>query len=509
MEKPQKTIDLPWPAIAAALVALGGVFVYLNPLQTSRPAERTGLHVNLNHLQNVDARLWQDPLRTTAEYETQMQGQKGAGTDVSVEGSLHAVDTLCQTLSSLSAPDWVLAVMIPSGSYAEYSEARLRTRQAVLEALGEENYVPVDGEHIGYFKITRDEFSWFNMIIPFEWCDRSGNLAAGRRPGRVCVVWLPEEEFQDAPLSRLDWLLRDPTALGIDTATLKASIIGPPTSATLSAMMHEVANDKQSRDYLPQVEMWCATATASDELLLHEINQPENQTIEKYLTKKMGSAENNKSFLFHRCTTSDSDVIRTLINELRTKRGLTLNGKEDSDDNVALISEWDTFYGRALPVTFEHEVSTKTPLNQLLEGQHPKNILIYHYLRGIDGMLPGTSVADAANTEENKKQSSEDKKNQSSLAREMTEGLSQADYLRRLARELVERNEELHRQGRSEIKAVGVLGSDVYDKLLVMEALRDALPNAIFFTTGLDARLAHPDEWRWTRNLLIGSPFGL
>jgi hypothetical protein len=197
LDKPRKSVDLPWPAIAGALVALGGVFVYLNPLQTSRPAERTGLHLGVNHLQNVDARLWQDPLRTTAEHEAQMQEQKGAGTDVSVEGSLHAVETLCGELSSSDA--WVLAVMIPGGSYAEYSEARLRTRQAVLEALGAENYVPVDGEHIGYFKITRDEFGWFNMIIPFEWCDRSGNLAyAKRRPSRVCVVWLPEEEFRQS-----------------------------------------------------------------------------------------------------------------------------------------------------------------------------------------------------------------------------------------------------------------------------------------------------------------------
>ena len=61
-------------------------------------------------------------------------------------------------------------------------------------------------------------------------------------------------------------------------------------------MMHEVAEDEQSRDHLPQVEMWCATATASDELLLHEINQPENQTIEEYFAEKMGSAEHNESF---------------------------------------------------------------------------------------------------------------------------------------------------------------------------------------------------------------------
>ena len=498
MDKQRKSIDLPWPAIAAALVALGGVFVYLNPLQTSRPAERTGLHLGVNHLQNVDARLWQDPLQTTAEHETQVQKQKEADTDVSVEGSLHRVDTLRKTLS---ASDWVLAVMIPGGSYAEYSEARLRTRQAVLEALGAENYVPVDGEHIGYFKITRDEFSWFNMIIPFEWCDRSDSHANAKRRPSVCVLWLPEEEFRDAPLSRLDWLLRDPTALGIDTATLKPRIIGPPTSATLSAMMHEVAEHEERRGCLPEVEMWCATATASDELLLHEIHQPEYQTIEKYFAKKMGSAENKKPFTFHRCTLTDGDIIQTLVDELQTKRGLRLNR-----DHIALISEWDTFYGRALPRTFVHEVSRK-PMNQLLDGWHPRNILIYHYLRGIDGMLPGTSVADAAKTEEKTK--TDEKKKQESRAREVTEGLNQADYLRRLARALVDENETFRHKGQSEIKAVGVLGSDVYDKLLVMEALRDSLPNAIFFTTSLDARLAHPDEWRWTRNLLVGSPFGL
>jgi hypothetical protein len=501
LDKPRKSIDLPWPAIAAALVALGGVFLYLNPLQTSRPAEGTGLHVSFNHLQDVDARLWQDPLRTTAEHEAQVQGQKEPGTDVSLESSLHAVGALREKLSS---PDyWVLAVMIPSGSYAEYSETRRRTRHAVLEALGAENYVPDDGEHIGYIKITRDDWSWRNMIIPFEWCHRRTGVHAYAQdlPDRVCLVWLREEEFQDAPLSRLDWLLRDSNALGVNTANVKTRVIGPRTSTTLLAMMHEVAEGQWSPDCLPLVEMWCATATASDELLLHEINQPENQTIEEYFAEKMGLAEHSERFVFYRCTPTDRDVINTLADELRTKRGLKLN-----HDHIALISEWDTFYGRALPITFECEVSTKS-LDKLLEGQHPKNILIYHYLRGIDGMLPGTSVADDAKTEEKKKQTEE--KKQSSLAREMTEGLNQADYLRRLARELVDRNEEFRRKEKREIKAVGVLGSDVYDKLLVMEALRDALPNAIFFTNQLDARLAHPDEWRWTRNLLVGSPFGL
>ena len=503
MDKPRKSIELPWPAIAATLVALGGVFVYLNPLQTSRPAERTGFHLSFNDLQDVDARLWQDPLRTTAEHEAKAQAQIGAGRDVSVEDPFHAVEALGEKLRSpdSSGPSVsVLAVMIQGGPYAEYSEARLRMRHAVLEALGKQKYVPLDGEHIGYVKIDKPEWHWHSMIVPFEWCEREVHKTV-EPLDQICVLWLRDEEFKNAPLSRLDWLLRDSTALGINTTKIETRIIGPRTSTTLLAMMREVAGDGQSRAYLPQVEMWCATATASDELLLHEINQPESQTIEKYFAEKMRSAEDNERFKFHRCTPTDRDVIRALTDELRTKRGLKLN-----HDHIALISEWDTFYGRALPVTFERDVSTM-PLDELLNGHRPENILIYHYLRGIDGMLPGTSVAEDAKTEEEKKETEE--KKQSSLAREMTEGLNQADYLRRLALELVERNEEFRRQGKSEIKAVGVLGSDVYDKLLVMEALRDSLPNAIFFTTSLDARLAHPDEWRWTRNLLVASPFGL
>ena len=60
-----------------------------------------------------------------------------------------------------------------------------------------------------------------------------------------------------------------------------------------------------------------------------------------------------------------------------------------------------------------------------------------------------------------------------------------------------------------ELKAIGVLGSDVYDKLLILQAVRKRFPNAIFFTTDLDARLLHTSQYEWTRNLVIASHFGL
>ncbi len=57
---------------------------------------------------------------------------------------------------------------------------------------------------------------------------------------------------------------------------------------------------------------------------------------------------------------------------------------------------------------------------------------------------------------------------------------------------------------------MGVLGTDPYDKLLVMQALHPALPEAIFFTTDLDALYLHPTEVkRGTKNLVVASAFGL
>jgi len=54
-----------------------------------------------------------------------------------------------------------------------------------------------------------------------------------------------------------------------------------------------------------------------------------------------------------------------------------------------------------------------------------------------------------------------------------------------------------------------VLGSDVYDKLLILQALKKSFPYVVFFTTDLDARLFHPGELAWTRNLVVASHFDL
>jgi hypothetical protein len=110
---------------------------------------------------------------------------------------------------------------------------------------------------------------------------------------------------------------------------------------------------------------------------------------------------------------------------------------------------------------------------------------------------------------------------QAVAAGERAEGLKQFDYLRRLAARIrhdSERQEEaarrtppdtLGRFGNAQVRAIGVLGTDTYDKVAVLRALRKEFPRAVFFTTDLDARMLDVEHYDWTRNVVVASSFGL
>ena len=149
---------------------------------------------------------------------------------------------------------------------------------------------------------------------------------------------------------------------------------------------------------------------------------------------------------------------------------------------------------------------------------HPEWLHRYEYLRGLDGQMPNVAGLDSGNgtkdsdNEPNKdsKDSKDSSKNRPDpSAKDRAEGQGQYDYLRRLGDRIQQQDAELRSRDQRGIEAVGVLGSDVYDKLLVLQALRPLLPDAWFFTTDLDALLLHPDGQNRTRNLLVASGFGL
>ena len=55
---------------------------------------------------------------------------------------------------------------------------------------------------------------------------------------------------------------------------------------------------------------------------------------------------------------------------------------------------------------------------------------------------------------------------------------------------------------------MGVVGTDVFDKIVILQALKRVLPEAHFFTTDLDALFTYKPYKGFTQNLLVASSYG-
>jgi hypothetical protein len=235
-----------------------------------------------------------------------------------------------------------------------------------------------------------------------------------------------------------------------------------------------------------------------------------NKSVETVLEQSVARGSRG-GLHFVRTIAPDDWVLDKLIEEL-ARREIYVTSQMTPDrqpippklSHIVILSEWDTFYGRSLGTTF----AAKAPgpsANGITEhlGKRPEWIHAYHYLRGIDGRLPGESGKDNQREQEQKTQLG-----QNTAPSEATEGLNQSDYLRRLARQMKEDNAQLQQEDGSGIRAIGLLGSDIYDKLMILRALRPQFPDALFFTNNYDARFERREDWDVTHNLVIASPFG-
>ena len=254
-------------------------------------------------------------------------------------------------------------------------------------------------------------------------------------------------------------------------------------------------------------------------------------TIEQQSQEKIQELFRSKGIEFDRTISTDHQLAELLVNELENRQvNLLLKGKtkeeghdhrqQDNQDNpsygghkdhIALISEWDTFYGRSLPEIIIQIIRQKH--NEGLNPQDPSFLLPaspvnwvhrYSYLRGLDGIVPGSKEVQ----EPRPAVKGDSKGDSEKLRQEEPIGRSQYDYLRRLADRVYELDQQLRHENGS-IKAIGILGSDFYDKYLVLQAFKQRFPEVIFFTTDLDARLLHEVYNDWTRNFVIASGFDL
>ena len=175
------------------------------------------------------------------------------------------------------------------------------------------------------------------------------------------------------------------------------------------------------------------------------------------------------------------------------------------EGTIVIVAEGDTQYAR----TFREGFAKSFDVEGCRSRKGPAIVQV-GYLRGLDGIAPGTAGLPARPkaAPQNPSPGSRDTLlEQATLER--ADGPGQFDYLRRLSGQLLELDRSLRKDGQHGIAAVGILGSDAYDKVLVLDALRDRFPDAVFFAADLDARMLDAGSVRSTRNLVVASGYGL
>lgn len=350
------------------------------------------------------------------------------------------------------------------------------------------------------------------FLVPFEWFDRTRmrwNSAERQRFAAVLILWLDESRFGEHPLLGLQELLQQikPGSL-IHTSGFtppEVYVVGPRTSTTLINMLKEC--DDEGACKAPELRgltfrsPWVTASSSVLERVVHGKQGSRKQESRKQSSSLYGPSwtlHGDHGPTFERGTTADDVLLRAVTKELETRGAIPVPETATSDQapetnaHVVLLAEWDTVYGRALPIT-------------LRDTQSDRNGIVFHYrtyMRGVDGVLPW----DPRLTKREDQQSADHPS-------DPLTGRSQLDYVRRLSQELMVNSSRVRISNLGwkpeRVTAIGVLGSDVYDKLLLMRALRPYFTHSHFFTTDLDVRLLNPSEASWCRNLIVVSGFGL
>lgn len=474
------------------ILAALGVTIFTPPFKGSRPF----VPELRESYQRVNARLWQDPFRAVLDAVKGGKDPKNNG-----QFDIHPKDRKgewrrFESWESHTGENQriiVLGVMVPGAPYAEDMEVRMRYRYAVLSGLSRLEFIPEDSEHIGFVKLETSENITLSNIMPFEWL-----MHTKKEKVSVLVLWINDNLFENSPLLYLSRLAEYLQLRKVGNQShVKFRIIGPATSDTLKEMVREVSDGDSPKklEVLQGTQIYSAMATVNN-TLLHKDNFDGDLTEEKAKEKivdKFGAC----GITFKRTIESDNKLTEKLVDELKHRR-IHLKGEKEKP-HILLVAEWDTYYGRSFHDAFKAAL-IKSGVAPIEIAQQVHRI---SYMRGIDGSLPGEK-------EEKKDEKAEAKSDPLKDTRNIEQpiGKSQYDYLRRLAEETYRLDQDLKANRKGEIKAIGIMGTDFYDKYLVLQALRQQFPKVIFFTTDLDARFLHPDNIKWTRNLVVASNFG-
>jgi hypothetical protein len=553
------------PGLIVALASLVAYFSLEPRLQSQRPDLSKRLSVpappSPPGLAALHARLWDDPLAVAYEHSETHNG--AAGRRVSLKDLLRNVapvesaepdvrkyfKTVVENVRKSPGPGdrrfLFLGVLVPGEPYDSHSEERKRITYAVVAALG----------NAGYELSYPDRLSYVSLPV---WIDvRAVNRAVSRklvvpvklfRPNRVRpegtdplpqfagvqVGWINEDQLGDRPLTVIGQVLEGMYGAVDDKRQVTVRLLGPASSDTLLQMADENARwaeDSQSND--PPAEdayfevmkpgyftRWSEAticsgrATISLEELTGSAERKAARSAIDAVTAFVAGETAGSGLTVKRTIGDDSQLAALVAAELHLRGALVPHdavspGGHEDGRLIVLVTERDSSYGSLFKATLENALAK--PVASPGGAALPPNLREVTYLRGLDGKIPG----EKSDTDEGSSGKSRAEEPQIDPLRAPdpesipASGRSQFDYLRRLEQQLV----DLDRLGRERkeggIVAIGVIGTDIYDKLLILRALRKHFPRTWFFSTDIDAELSQPAEYPTTRNLLVASHFGL
>ncbi|MET0519262.1 MAG: hypothetical protein ABW005_10565, partial [Burkholderiaceae bacterium] len=321
-----------------------------------------------------------------------------------------------------------------------------------------------------------------------------------RRYEQIALLWVDEAALPAPKLNALARML--PSLLpqlksvrGGEVNRPRLSIIGPSSTDSLRVALADLkalTERPPSALTLTGLHLFAAAEILNPNSTAHNniLDELDTQKLETFLNdrftelfkaERYGPVEVN----YRRMIATDNDLIRRLVSELQ------LRLPPDSRRRVVLVAERDSLYSQSLVNEFVHRITEQA------KDEGNLSVEVVFYLRGLDGVTTRDSSAAGVFG---------DKSDAGSPKLEWPEARDQLDYLRRMAQSL-KRSDSVY--GRGPIGAIGILGSDVHDKLLVLQAMHDTFSDKVFFTTDMDARFLHPRTQGFTRNLVVASSLPL
>jgi hypothetical protein len=489
-DSPFKGLINAWPAIAALIIAAIGLIAAKPSPESARPTPSIPQPKRTASGNSVPARLWQDPLAAV------WSAQEGDQESEAARNFDYLFKARPVYSTSPTKPILILFDCLPSDGNPETSEQRRRERYSVLSALNTAGYAPapVQADQLCYARIpttngpgspprrikTKGDkgTSSPEMWIPFEWATAESPSEVNYKG--VCVIWVGEDFLPQHPLKSII-CLKSMLELAVpEGEQVKFAINGRLDSTPLANLLDDDKNvvPNADKELLQNMTLYVTRSTAG---FVRELPKPTHSGL-------------NVEYVIG----TDELLAEKLVNELDSRS--LFPGRDGVD--IALVAEWDSQYGREMPERFRAAVENARAHDEKRTKKSDKGVASFVYLRGLDGKLaadkPGESTSPAPESSTSPATAGQPAPPTSREG----EGQRQFDYVRRLAQEMKASG---HRY-----RAIGVVGSDVYDKLILLQELRPTFPEALFFTTDLDARLLQPAEYALTtRNLIIVSHYGL